>query len=295
MDLEKLDEISASPTKKGFAKKRVEAEAMSDIDNFVIDITKDYTFELCQKHIAVNTYRPPYPRTYQIAGVITIWDSVAKRAREIRNIETSTTIFMDEQIEEGYGRELNTTPIVFIDGKLTVRGLELNKMRFILASDQCKKDTRRLSTRDPIYYLLDFDAVKRKTFSTLKLARDAQDHAWNCTEEEMMPTAYALGINVTQATDYIRAEFVQKATDSPELFNKISESPKNKISYLIRTALDKDLISLTKNEGTLVWSDSGTAIVGLPVDKDEISFITDFSIKEKAGQEFIKKLRSIEG
>lgn len=292
MKLDELDEISASP-KKVVAPKKVKEVLGSDVDEFEINIEKNYTFELCQKHIAANAYRPPYPRSYQIAGTSRIWDSVANRVREIRYIETAKSIFLEDQIEEGYPRDHATAPIVFADGKLTVRGIELNKMKFILASDQCKKAGRRLSNKEPVYSVLDFDAIKRKSFSTLKLARDAQDVAWNCSEEDMLPTAFALGIDTTMEVDFIRSEFVTKATENPELFNKLANSPKNKISYLIRTCLDKDIISTTKNKGTLIWSDSLTAVTGVPADKDEIIFLTDFCIKEKAGIEFLKQLKSV--
>lgn len=290
MKLEELDKISAAPKKVA---KKIEESLPSDVDNFDINIDKTYTFELCQKHVAVNSYRPPYPRYYQISGTSKIWDQAANRVREIRYVGTAKSIFLEDQIEEGYPRDYATEPIGFVDGKLTVRGIELNKMKFILASDQCKKEGRRLSPKEPVYHVIDFDAIKRKSFSILKLAKDAQDSAWTCSEEDMLPVAFALGIDCTQETDFIRSEYVQKATDNPVLFNKLANSPKNKISYLIKTSLDTDIISVTRNKGTLVWSDSGVAITGIPADKDPNEFLTDFCIKEKTGIEFFKQLKSV--
>lgn len=264
---------------------------------FKVDQQKTYEFELIQTY---ENYKPkdrdngqpitsPYPKTYSRPNEGIAFDEdydnganqEKGRARQWRYITGQPSIWVDEQpslenlepraIYKMLGEPENQ--LDFTNGKLLVNGIEPLKLQALMVQDkfegkkvQLKKVNREYRLNNPDLILKEALNVYDKEYQAMKLAMEADT-------EEMLRASFALGIDITDQSDYglmkIKQNFRYKAkyhASNPEgvqFFMDVMANPLTKINYVLNMGLQNGIISATQQEGKLTWAKPNSAIMDI--------------------------------
>lgn len=261
--------------KKGnpnFGAKKVKEE----INQIEEDVNKIHHFVLIQSW---EKYKPvdnesgrmdssPYPPMYQLPSEgITVDDETGKnkRWRCLRGVDT---IWVDEQDGlEPNGFE-DYEEIIFINGQLKVRGYEVNKLTALKSLDTFEGKKYKKVNSKPVYRLIDLDADLNNALDNLDLEYEALKIAKECSDDEMLPFAFVLGLNVEGSPRAVRKDFIMKAKSNPKYFLKYFVDPKNEIAFKVHKAITENIISTSAIEGKLVWTESRKVIMDAPKGAD---------------------------
>lgn len=226
-------------------------------------------------HIAYN----PYPPIFMLPSEgITIDDSTGK-SRRWRCLRGIDTIWVDEQEGVEPNSYEDYEEIVFTSGHLIVKGYERNKLAALLAFDSFEGKKYRKNNVRIAYRLIDEEADTKKQLDTLDLEYEALKTAKECTDEEMIPFAYVLGINVDQPLNSVRKDFILRAKGNAAYFNKYFKDPKNNIVFKVKQALDDNIISAGILENKLVWTESRKYIMDVPKGSDVAQLLAKLVVK----------------
>lgn len=269
-----MEEITQAK-KKGnpnFGKKQV--EGLNDFD-------KVYTFVLTK---TFEKYKPvdsetgqrvanPYPPKYRLPNEGRTIDDATGKNRIWRCLKGIDTIWVDEQdgIEASDLTNDDFEDLEFTDGRFVVRGFEKNKIAALLNMDSFQNKKYKKANSVVAFRLVDEEADINRALDSLDEEYEALKIAKECSDEEMLPFAYVLGINVSQPANGVRKDFILRAKSNPKYFLKYFVDPKNEISYLVHSALENNIISGSSIEGKLVWSESKKVIMDLPKGSDVAS------------------------
>ena len=255
----------------------------------VDDLDKIYDFELIKTHalykpeVVVITGRNSersvgksdslYPPTFAIPNSGLAWDEENNRQRAWRFINTEESIWVDEQRElskedEGILLSSDDNQLEFKKGKLMVRGIEKSKLAALMVQDMFEGKKKQLKKIPPIYRLLNPEAILKSTQDSLDLSWEAEKAARDASVNEMLEFASVLGISLEQSEAGIRKDFIVIAKSNPAYFVKHFVNPKNKYQYAFSEAVKNNLISVNKNSGKLIWSDSKAEITSIAPNAD---------------------------
>lgn len=258
------------------------AKKLKEDFNEFDEVDKLYHFVLTQSW---EQYKPvdmeggrmnsaPFPPVYQIPSEGITIDDETGRNRRWRCLRGVDSIWVDEQEDvEPNGFE-DYEEIIFNHGQLKVRGYEKNKISALKNFDGFQGKKNKKVGSAPLYRLIDLESDLNKSIDALDLEYDALKIAKECSDDEMMPFAYVLGIDLTSAVKQIRRDFVMKAKSNPKYFVKYFVDPKNEISYIFGKAFNQNIISTSVIEGKLVWSESRKVIMDAPKGSDIIQSLS---------------------
>ena len=245
-------------------------------DDGLNDFNKVYTFVLVKTY---EKYKPvdgdtgmkttnPYPPLYKLPSEGRTIDDATGKNRMWRCIKGFDSIWQDEQ----EGIEVVTLDdledLVFIDGRMIVKGFEKNKLAALFNQDSFQGKKYKKNDVPSAFRLVDEDSDINKALDSLDVEYEALKIAKECSDEEMLPFAHVLGINTGASTKSIRMDFIMKAKANPKYFVKYFVDPKNEIIYNVSNALSSGIISSTTVEGKLVWTESRKVIMDLPKGSD---------------------------
>lgn len=241
-------------------------------DDGLNDFNKVYTFVLTKTY---EKYKPvdgetgmkttnPYPPLYKLPSEGRTIDDATGKNRMWRCIKGVDTIWTDEQD----GIEVNSLDdledLVFIDGRMVVKGFEKNKLAALFNQDSFEGKKYKKNDIPPAFRLVDEDSDIDKALNSLEAEFEALKIAKECSEEEMLPFAHVLGIDTNASINSIRRDFIMKAKANPSYFVKYFVDPKNEIVYNVHKALSENIISPSAVEGKLVWTESRKVIMDVP-------------------------------
>lgn len=241
-------------------------------DDGLNDFNKVYTFVLTKTY---EKYKPvdgetgmkttnPYPPLYKLPSEGRTIDDATGKNRMWRCIKGIDTIWTDEQD----GIEVNSLDdledLVFIDGRMIVKGFEKNKLAALFNQDSFEGKKYKKNDIPPAFRLVDEDSDIDKALDSLEAEFEALKIAKECSEEEMLPFAHVLGIDTNASINSIRRDFIMKAKANPSYFVKYFVDPKNEIVYNVHKALSENIISPSAVEGKLVWTESRKVIMDVP-------------------------------
>lgn len=241
-------------------------------DDGLNDFNKVYTFVLTKTY---EKYKPvdgetgmkttnPYPPLYKLPSEGRTIDDATGKNRMWRCIKGVDTIWVDEQD----GIEVNSLDdledLVFIDGRMVVKGFEKNKLAALFNQDSFEGKKYKKNDIPPAFRLVDEDSDIDKALNSLEAEFEALKIAKECSEEEMLPFAHVLGIDTNASINSIRRDFIMKAKANPSYFVKYFVDPKNEIVYNVHKALSENIISPSAVEGKLVWTESRKVIMDVP-------------------------------
>jgi len=241
-------------------------------DNGLNDFNKVYTFVLSKTY---ERYKPvdgdtgkkvanPFPPIYKLPSEGRTIDDATGKNRMWRCVKGVDTIWVDEQD----GIEVNSLDdledLVFIDGRMIVKGYEKNKLTALFNQDSYEGKKYRKENIPSAFRLVDEDAEVNEALDTLDIEFEALKIAKECSDEEMLPFAHVLGISTTAPINSVRKDFMFKAKNNPKYFVKYFVDPKNEIIYNVHKALTSNIISSSTIEGKLVWTESRKVIMDIP-------------------------------
>jgi hypothetical protein len=245
-------------------------------DDGLNDFNKVYTFVLTKTY---EKYKPvdgdsgkrttnPYPPIYKLPSEGRTIDDATGKNRMWRCIKGFDSIWVDDQD----GIEVVTLDdledLVFIDGRMIVKGFEKNKLAALFNQDSFESKKYRKNDVPVAFKLVDEDADISKALDSLDVEYEALKIAKECSAEEMLPFAHVLGIDTGASENSIRRDFIMKAKSNPKYFVKYFVDPKNEIVYNVFKALNENIISASVIEGKLVWTESRKVIMDVPKGSD---------------------------
>ena len=239
------------------------------------EIDKVYTFVLTETY---ENYKPkdpdtgrspydPYPPFYKLASEGISIDEETGKNRRWRCLKGIDSIWVDDQdgIEPNYS---DYEDLIFVYGKMIVKGWEKNKLAALMAQDGFEGKKYKKMNAKTIYRLVDEEKELDSALDSFDVEFDALKTAKECSDEEMLPFAFVLGINIVSNMKQVRREFIAKAKANPRYFLKHFVDPKNQISYLVHKATTNNIISTSAVEGKLVWAESRKVIMDAPKGSD---------------------------
>jgi len=264
---------------------------------------KTYEFELIQtvdqgKPVDRDNGKPldaPYPRIFTRPNSGIAIDEATGVARAWRYIVGQPSIWVEDQvslekvdkkvIDAMLGAEENQ--IEFIRGKCLVRGIEKLKYHALCIHDAYEAKKRQYKPVPRIYRLTNPDKEVQRALGIEDLEFKALKLAHECTEEEMLQSAYTMGINVDDITpsgiNIIKSQFRSKAKYDPknpkaleslQFFITVMENPMTKIKYIFHQGLKQGIISVSQQEGKLTWAAPNTAIMDMDAKKNVVDILT---------------------
>lgn len=245
-------------------------------DDGLNDFNKVYTFVLTRTY---EKYKPvdgdsgmrttnPYPPLYKLPSEGRTIDDATGKNRMWRCIKGFDSIWQDEQD----GIEVVTLDdledLVFIDGRMIVKGFEKNKLAALFNQDSFEGKKYKKNDVPSAFRLVDEDSDINKALDSLDTEYEALKIAKECSDEEMIPFAHVLGIDTNASIKSIRKDFILRAKSNPKYFVKYFVDPKNEIVYNVYKALNENIISASAIEGKLVWTESRKVIMDIPKGSD---------------------------
>jgi len=253
------------------------------------DPEKMYEFELIQTY---EKYKPTdeqgnkvanlYPPVFSLPNKTICYDEDKKKQRAIRYINSESSIFVDEQREMETEEEVQLLTdsdnfIEFKDGKLVVRGVDLNKIKYLTALDMFEgKKVQVKANTVKAFRLINPDQVIEAALNSLDTSYEAEKAARESTEEEMYAAAYLMGIDLEQGSNGVKRDFIMQAKANPDFFVKHIVDPKNKFVYTFAKALKKNIINVNLENGNVHFTESN-------------AFITKVNPREDIAAELAKK------
>lgn len=259
-------------------------------DEILNDHDKNYTFVLINTY---EKYKPvdgetgqrtsnPYPPAYKLPSEGRTLDEATGKNRMWRCIKGEDSIWVDEQNDFEVQSDEDYESLLFLDGRLTVRGFEKNKLAALFHQDTYADKKYKKANVSPVFRLIDEDKDLDIALDRLDTEYEALKIAKECADEEMLPFAYVLGIDTNGTYKAIRKEFILKAKQNPSYFIKYFVDPKNDISYQVHKALTGNLISASVIEGKLVWTESRKVIMDAPKNLDIAQHIAKLVMQNDA-------------
>lgn len=258
------------------------AKKLKEDFNEINEVDRLYHFVLTQSW---EQYKPvdmeggkmnssPYPPVYQIPSEGITIDDATQKSRRWRCLRGVDTIWVDEQGDvEPNGFE-DYEEIIFKNGQLKVRGYEQNILSALKSFDGFQGKKYKKAGSVPLYRLIDLEFDLDQSIDTLDLEYDALKIAKECSDDEMMPFAYVLGIELNNSVKTIRRDFIMKAKGNPKYFVKYFVDPKNEISYVFAKGFSENIISTSVLEGKLVWAESQKVIMDAPKGTDIVQALS---------------------
>ena len=244
-----------------------------------VDTNKTYTFEFAVKRDNPNQF---------ISNHCEIFDEVEKRIRVIRYAPHEVSVFQDEQKELPSGGYYEDQ-INFRYSECIVDGKKANLVKFLLLHND-NESNGRLPSRQLKFKLVDKEADAKRALEVNSVRTKAVNMASDCKDEEMLPFAKILGINIKRTPSEIRQEFVVKASQKPIEFIKGLGDPKNKRLYVVLKAFEQGIIEDSYIKNTINWRGSKVEICQIPAGAISSDYITDWSFNSQEGEDFYKQL-----
>jgi hypothetical protein len=292
--------------KKGnpnFGKKTT--HVVDDLDKvFEFELIK--TYELYKPEVVVITGRNSeksvgksdtlYPPTFAVPNSGLAWDEEENRQRAWRFINSEESIWIDEQRdlskeEEAIALSSDDNQLEFKKGKMMVRGIEKSKLAALMVQDMYEGKKKQLKKMPPVYRLLNPEAILKSTQAILDLSWESESAARNASTKEMFEFASVLGISLEQSENGVRKDFIVAAKSNPAYFVKHFVNPKNKYQYAFAEAVKNNIISVNKNSGKLVWSESKAEITSIAPNADVAGQLAERAVDKE--QEIVELFEQV--
>lgn len=271
------------PKQKGnpnfFKKKEVVVSADEKLYEFVL--IKTWAEYKPKSKVGDKVMTPPYPPVYGRPNEGIAYDEETKQARAWRYIEGQPSIWVDEQpaLKEMEERQINAllgqdqNQLEFRHGRMVVRGINKLRLKALMVQDafEGKEVQYRQITRE--YRLVNPDAIISSNLSSLELEYSAMKKAMECTTEEMIQAASAMGIDTSDLSDagvkHIKMQFLTKAKFDPtnpkgiEFFLQVLNNPATRMKYIFQGGIDAGFISATQQMNKLTWAGPNTPIMDI--------------------------------
>lgn len=212
------------------------------------------------------------------------YDEELGKTRAWRYIVGQPSIWADEQpaLKDMDAKEINyllgqsENQIEFNEGKCIVRGIDRLKLHALTLHDAFEGKPTQYRKVNRLYRLINPDKIIQADLERGELEFKASKLAFEATEQQMLQSAFTLGIDVSdiskEGINRIKAQFRNKAKYDPtnpkgleslQFFIDVVENPMTKIKYIFSQAFTQGIISINQQEGKLTWALPNTVIMDL--------------------------------
>lgn len=291
-----MQSLTSQVTQKDVTKKPTTKEP----DYYIYRLIKQNT-----KH-TINT--PPFPPYFSIPNTSIIAYNPDKDeynekegrkksgALKICYLHGVETIFSSEQkdIPKETFRNQENKP-VFIHGEIKVPSYNKTLKNFLDWTCLNADSPFRRDDAPVLFKRVDEHKDQQKEIELMKLRKKAFDVAFNCSDEDMLPHAEFLNIkfNSPDGTErdieLIRLDYQKWAESNPKKFIESVNNPKMRTFAMVKKAIAASKIQFSN--GNAVWGESKKIICTVPMDKDRVEFLVDFSYTDD-GASFIAALKA---
>jgi hypothetical protein len=223
----------------------------------------------------------PYPPVRFLSSEGLANDPETGRPRRWRYVQ-GFPIWLDEQISPNLEPsksqiESESNLLQFDKGFLKIQGDEA-KLHALLLNNKYEGNDNPYRNVPKEFTLVDADEELFKLEADIDSAYEAMKFANEATIDDIIPVAMALGINVDDSHEKIKAQFKIKAKTMPEAFMKQVLNPRNEIKAVIAKALKKNIIEGKDNQ--IVMVDTGVVILEIDTKKDIVEELATLVLLE---------------
>lgn len=259
-----------------------------------------YIYRLIKQNSKHTVNTPPYPPRYTIPNTSMIAyrekEDSAPSIRKIRYINGVETIWATEQ--KDVPREMwNKTDekLVFLHGEIKVPAYDTVLRQFLDYYSLNDDSPYKRDDSMALFKRVDEYKDQRKEMELMQIRKKALDIAFNCTDEEMFPHAEFLNIKfkaldgTDRDTELIRLDYQKLAESNPKRFIETVNNPKMRTFAMVKKAIAESKIQFSN--GNAVWGESKKVICTIPMDRDRVEYLVDFSYTDD-GASFAAALKA---
>jgi hypothetical protein len=258
---------------------------------------KEFVFQLTGKFYS-NSQFSQYPENFLLKNTDIIYDEETNTERNIRYLEGVSTIYEDEQDHLSDSKKNQRPDIRFSKGFLRVPSNKPTLIKFLKNSNMFDKKSNKMSGSRAIYTMIDFEEREEIEVAKTEKKMEAMKMAMEAPVEVFIPHAKFLGIKfengygVERSERGIRVDYLSYAEKNAETFIKTYNNPLVKVQYLVSKAMQVGMIDVSTMKGQAVWGDTKKFIAQIPDNKDNLTFLSEFTLTEK-GKEFYAQLKTL--
>lgn len=298
-------ELASTPTKDSQAalsfKKQTAKKAKKE--------PEQYIFRLIQEHPKAYEGASIFPPRFTIANKDTVLFNYGTEEepnympRQSRYLDGYNTIWVDEQEEKGVVPDVVVNSpkniITFENGHIIVQSWNKTLYNFLITSNQCEQQVRKVKSVNNVFKLLDFHNSDENMVEIGKKKDMAYDIARSSEPSEMIPHAKFLGISFIHPStgeerdlEAIREDYKARALANPEEFLLYANNPKVKVIYLVQKALESNVINTETIKGQVHWTATKQMIAPIVTNKKPVDAVVDYALSDE-GEAFIRTLKTL--
>ena len=236
---------------------------------------KRFVFVLKHSNPAGSVENKPYPNSFGIKLEDTIFDKKKGKSRMIRVVPGETSIYKDEQSEDG--QKANPINKYFSkQGDLIVEGREEQTLEYLLKCNANGTNPDRNQDKPVVFGLLDNKQGLSIAIEKDKAESEASNWCFNAEFKNIVRYARVLGFDTNVDPEQLRHALFQLSKKDAVKFNDGLKNKYVKRKFNVLEAIDKGLITVDLKENTIKWA-SGNIITASPMGKNPIDHFVDLS------------------
>ena len=225
----------------------------------------------------------PYPPYFIAPNSGVARDPKTGKQRMWRYVFGLNSIWVDEQSEPSKTQlSSGKNDLVFLKGYLTVQAGDTAKYDALTVQDGFEGNKNPLENTPKLFRLIDASKDRAELRNKADEAYEAEKVAREADIEEMLPVADIFDIDVEDGDEYrIRTEFILVAKTNPSAFLRQFVNPKNKIQYVVKKALEKNLIKVEGNQ--VIFVETQKALFDVKGDADLAEQVSTLVLQNHEG------------
>lgn len=253
-------------------------------------VVKPVLFKLLVKVAQPATEKRYYPGLKNIPSTDDIYDpSYTKNGklgrRSIRYSESEESIYKDEQ-----SRNVVLSDIIFTNGSLKVYPDNPLLIKYLRECNWNIDNKNRIKGKEAIFYEYNPETVAQRSLENEESSIDAGYKALHMEFNDLKNIARAMSININRSAQEIRHDVVTFAKNHPTEFNNALNSPDMQRKVEIMDAIELGILLYNNRIVKLKGADQDTDIVTVPIGVDMVEFLTDWTLRNKDGEDFYEKV-----
>lgn len=241
-------------------------------DNF----DKKYVFVLNHQNPKPSIDGRYFPNSYSLKLEDSILCPITKKNRIIRVVDGETSIYKDEQSEDGQKREAKR--VMFSpQGDFVIEGVEKLTLEWFLKSNKNGSNKDRRTNDTPRFYLLNLKKGLDEQMEKDKSEAEALNWCYQADFKQVRRYARVLGFDVERDPEEVRWSLRNVAKKEPKKFMDGLRNKYTTRKFYVLEAIDKSFVVMDTNANTLSW-ESGNIICHAPIGKNPVDHFVDLSL-----------------
>jgi len=252
-------------------------------------IKESYVFSLVKVNEKPTIENVKYPKSILIPCIDEIYDEEEEENRIIRYLPGEKSIFLDQQTNQDLNKRASIT---FFNGHLIVDRRQKQLLDFLRASNANSTNKNRMPGTKAVYkeYIDGENATERINLD--KTTLQAKQAAYDLGIDELIGYARVLGLDVNRDPAEVRYHMSVIAAENPTKFMKGINNPSTKRKHYLFLAVDAGIITISKGDNSVRWTDTKVAIVQAPNGIQPIDHMVDYTF-DPEGEKVYEHIRTL--